>query len=113
MASGKVHARDSTALAAGAVLVTVLCPARVTLPIAAGALSGVILTPDLDIEDWIRAKWLLIARVPVLGYAFAVCGPTGNLFRIGTLSVTRLSWARSSAPCTSWHRSGSVSGRTF
>ena len=73
MSSGKVHATDSMIISALALGATVVgCPFEIAAPMSIGALSGTILTPDLDIENWNRAKRVLIMRVPVIGYAFSI-----------------------------------------
>ena len=73
MSSGKVHATDSIIISGLALGATAIgCPFEIAAPISIGALSGTILTPDLDIENWNRAKRVLIMRVPVIGYAFSI-----------------------------------------
>lgn len=70
MASGKIHAACSVALAAisfGAIIGGI-GDARLGAACAAGCLAGIFLTPDLDQEGWSHSEHILVKATFGIGY---------------------------------------------
>lgn len=70
MADGKVHEKDSNIIAAGVGVASVLIFHNFVAGafVALGALSGVYITPDLDVDGWIRSKRNLVNDYGIIGY---------------------------------------------
>ena len=74
MATGKAHEFDSGVLAI--ILLTVfniyLRDFMVAVLVASGALAGIYITPDLDVDGWIRSKRKATRSLGLVGYAWFV-----------------------------------------
>lgn len=71
MSSGKRHARMSLALSVPLAMVVYAKTHNIKLAVSAGVGCGVIgqlVTPDLDQPSLTRSEWLVIKRVPILGW---------------------------------------------
>lgn len=70
MSNGHVHERDSITIAVAGVIVGTAITGNFAVAgfFSLGAISGIFLTPDLDIDTWILSKRKLVNRFKVLGY---------------------------------------------
>ncbi len=70
MADGKVHAQDSRVLAVAAGVGGTLVFQNFVAGafVALGALSGIYITPDLDVDGWIHSKRAIVNAHAVFGY---------------------------------------------
>lgn len=73
MPSGHIHAQDSILIGAGVLTLAVwqnwdLAP---SVAVAAGSVSGLVLSPDLDQDGWTRSE-LILRRIPLVRYIFFI-----------------------------------------
>ena len=72
MPSGKIHSQDSIALAALTLALPFVTdlPFSISIPVAAGCVSGIILSPDLDQEGKTHSENVIFRMLKPLGVVF-------------------------------------------
>lgn len=69
MPSGKIHSQDSIIIATGIAAFSI-ANSLDFIPSAIGALTGIILSPDLDQDDLTISELSIIRKAPAIGWLF-------------------------------------------